>query len=81
MDQYKIQFFSTSNETKASIVERFNRTFTTRMWRCLRSVNLRKYLDVVQDLVRAYNSSHHRSIKMALIAVNKNNVKIVFNNL
>lgn len=79
--QYEIQHFSTSNETKASVVERFNRTFKTRMWRYLSSVNSRRYVDVIQDLTAAYNKSHHRSIKMAPDAVNKHNEKTVFYNL
>ncbi|PIK52383.1 hypothetical protein BSL78_10695 [Apostichopus japonicus] len=29
----KVRFFTTNNETKASIVERFNRTLKTKMWR------------------------------------------------
>lgn len=81
MEVYKIKHFSTSNETKASTVERFNRTFKTRMWRYLTSVNSRRYVDVVQDLVNAYNKSHHRSIKMAPSDVNKDNEKLVFNTL
>ena len=31
LSQYEIKHFSTSNETKASVVERFNRTFKTRI--------------------------------------------------
>lgn len=81
MDQYKIKHFSTSNETKASIIERFNRTFKTRMWRYLTSVNSRRYVEVVQDLVNAYNNSHHRSINMTPSTVDKNNEKIVFMHL
>ena len=80
-DSYNITHFSTSNKTKASVVECFNRTFKTRMWRYLTSVNSRRYVDVVQDLVNAYNNSHHRSIKMSPATVNKDNEKTVFNNL
>ena len=80
-DLYKIVHFSTGNETKASVVERFNRTLKSKMWRYLTSVNSRRYIDVIQDLVCAYNNSYHRSIKMAPIDVNKTNEKIVFINL
>ena len=81
MTQYKIHHFSTSNETKASVVERFNRTFKTRMWRYLTAVNSRRYIEVVQDMVAAYNSAYHRSIKMAPSSVCKDNEKTVFNTL
>lgn len=53
MEQYKITHISISNETKASVVEPFNRTFKTCMWRYLTSVNLHTYVDVVQELVKA----------------------------
>ncbi len=32
-DQYNIKHFSTSKETKASVVEHFNRTLKTHLWR------------------------------------------------
>lgn len=79
--QYKISHFSTSNETKASIVERFNRTFKTRMWRYLTSVNSRRYIDVIQEMAYAYNNSYHRTIKMTPSSVNKGNERTVFNNI
>lgn len=81
LSRYEIKHFSTSNETKACVVERFNRTFKTRMWRYLTSVNSRRYVDIIEDLVEAYNRTHHRSIKMPPASVNKDNEKIVFNNL
>ena len=59
-----IHFFTTHNEeTKASIVERFNRTIKTRMWRYFTSKNTKKYIGVLKDLVHSYNHSYHRSIK------------------
>jgi Chromo (CHRromatin Organisation MOdifier) domain len=38
-------------------------------------------LDVLPSLVKSYNHSYHRSIKMAPIEVNETNVKEVWNNL
>ena len=81
LTQYNIKHFSTGNDTKASIIERFNRTLKTKMWRYLTAVNSRKYLPVLQQLVNAYNNATHRSIKMPPNKVNKENEKIVFNNL
>ncbi|RWS19333.1 uncharacterized protein B4U80_11101 [Leptotrombidium deliense] len=40
-----------------------------------------KYIDVLQQLVDGYNSSYHRSIKMAPKDVNIENSKLVFKNL
>jgi hypothetical protein len=33
LKKHNIRFFTTQNETKASIVERFNRTLKTKMWK------------------------------------------------
>ena len=60
-----VQHFVTYNETKAQIVERFNRTLKTRMWRFFTQVNSYRYLDDLDDLVDSYNSSRHRSIGTA----------------
>lgn len=77
----KIIHFTTSNETKASVIERFNRTLKTKMWKYLAANNSKRYVDVLQDLVSAYNRSYHRSIKMKPAEVTKDNEHIVFNNL
>ena len=49
--------FTTHNETKASIVERFNRTLKGKMWKCFTANNTLKYIDILQKLVKSYNSS------------------------
>lgn len=60
----KIHFFTTENpETKASIVERFQRSLKSRMWKYFTHEKTRCYIDVLQDMVHAYNHSFHRSIQ------------------
>ena len=59
-------FFTTNSELKASVVERFNRTLKTRMWKYFTAKNNRVYIDILQDIVHAYNNSYHRSIGQAL---------------
>lgn len=59
----KIRFFTSNNETKAAIVERFNRTLKNRMWRYFTANNTRRYIDILPQLVDSYNNSWHRSIK------------------
>ena len=66
-----IHHFTTHNEeTKACIVERFNRTLKTRMWRYFTKYQTLRYLDVLQHLVDSYNASYHRSIGMSPVEVN-----------
>lgn len=76
-----VYFFTTKNETKASVVERFNRTLKTKMWKYFTSRNTNKYIDVLQKLIRSYNTSYHRSIKMEPYKVNLDNQKEVWKNL
>ena len=65
-----IHFFTTENpETKASVAERFQRTLKTSMWKYFTHYKTRRYVDVLDDLVHAYNHRHHRSIQMAPASV------------
>jgi hypothetical protein len=60
----QIHFFTTDNpETKASIVERFQRTLKTRMWKYFTHNKTRRYVDVLNQLVNNYNTTFHRSIQ------------------
>ena len=68
LKEYGVHHFTTHNEdTKASIVERYNRTLKTRMWRYFTKNQTLRYVDVLQDFVRSYNDTYHRSIGMAPI--------------
>lgn len=60
----EVYFFTTHSETKACVIERFNRTLKTKMWKYLTSKNTYRYIDVLDKLVYSYNHSYHRSIKM-----------------
>lgn len=59
-----IQWFATENETKAQIVERFNRTLKDKMYKYFTANDTKRWVDVLPDLVQNYNNSFHRSIKM-----------------
>ena len=76
-----IKYFTTHNQTKASVVERFNRTLKTKMWKYFTEFNTRSYIDVIEKLVYSYNHSWHRSIKMEPSSVNANNKNQVLENL
>ena len=55
--QNKISLYSTFSETKAPVIERFNRTLKQHMWRYFTYKNTLRYIDILQDLVKAYNSA------------------------
>ena len=66
LSQKNIKLYSTENEEKSSVVERFNRTIKEKMWKMF-SANNTIYIDKIDELLKTYNSSFHRSIKMAPI--------------
>jgi len=72
--RYGIHFYTSENEDlKASVVERFNRTLKTKMYRYFTHANTRRYVDVLDDLLHLYNNTYHRSIGMALADVRPHN--------
>lgn len=78
----KIHFFTTENpETKASIVERFQRTLKSRMWKYFTHHRTLRYIDVLPKLVHGYNHAYHRSIKCAPASVTSKNEVVVSENL
>jgi hypothetical protein len=57
-----VELFSTNSDHKAAVVERFNRTLKTRIYKHFTAWNTRRYLNVLQDIVYSYNHSQHRTI-------------------
>jgi transposase InsO family protein len=57
-----VELFSTNSDKKAAIVERFNRTLKTRLYKHFTAWNTRKYVDILSDIVRGYNRAYHRTI-------------------
>ena len=59
-----IEFFTVKSGLKASVVERFNRTFKNKMYKYFTAKTTLTYIDVLSKLVKSYNNTYHRSIKM-----------------
>ena len=77
-----IRFWITSNlDIKAAIVERFNRTLKERMWRYFTHKSLRRYIDVLQDIVFAYNHTRHSSTRMQPAIITRENPYIARENI
>ena len=49
-------------ETKANIVERFNRTLKTKMWKYFTYRETLTYVDVLSEMVASYDHTVHRTI-------------------
>lgn len=74
---YVIHYISKSPDIKAAGVERLNRTLKTRLWRYFTAKKTYKYVDVLQKLMKAINSSYHSVIKMRPIDVTMENENMV----
>jgi len=61
----KTAMYSTENEEKSSVVERWNRTMKENMYKYFSTNATRKYIDVIDKTVEKYNNTRHSSIKMA----------------
>lgn len=57
-----INLYSTANEEKCSVVERWNRTIKSKLWKYFTANGTYKYIDILQPLINRYNSTKHRSI-------------------
>lgn len=62
MKKYSIKKYSTFSTTKACIIERFNRTIKTNMYREFTSRGSRNWISILPMLINKYNNSKHRTI-------------------
>ena len=82
LDKNKITLYSTENEEKSSICERWNRTIKSKMWKQFTIQGNTQYLDMLPKLVKRYNNTKHSRIKMTPVEASKEKNKgLVYFNL
>ena len=81
LKENEVRFVTSQNETKASVVERYNRTLKSRMYKYFTWKSKLRYIDVLPQLVSSYNNTFHRSIQMKPTDVNDRNEKQVWETL
>ena len=64
--------YSTNNEGKSVIAERFIRTLKTKIYKYMTSISKNVYIDKLDDTVKEYNNKYHTSIKMKPVDVMDN---------
>ena len=67
-----IAMYSTNNEGKSVVAERFIRTLKNKNYKYMTSISKNVYVDKLDDIVDEYNNTYHRTIKMKPIDVNDN---------
>jgi transposase InsO family protein len=70
-------YWSFNDDIKAAVVERFNRTLKTRMYRYFTAHHTNRWFDVLQPLIDSYNNSFHRTIGMTPNDVTADNAQQV----
>ena len=63
LEENNIKLYSTNNEGKAMVVERFNRTLKRYMWKKFTEVRNQKWVKLLQPTLDFYNNKIHRTIK------------------
>ena len=67
-----IKMYSTHNEGKSVITERFIRTIKNKIYKYVTPLSKNVYIDKLDDIVHKYNNKKHRTIKMKPIEVKDN---------
>ena len=81
LSSHNIEWFSTKSEKKAALVERFNRTLKSMMWKYFYVNDTQRWLEVLPELVENYNYTKHTTIGMEPASVNSKNQKAVWSKL
>jgi len=75
LEKYNIKHYFVYSELKASIVERFNRTLKSRLFKHFTATSSNRWIDCIDSIVRQYNNTYHTTIKMKPAEVKKKHEK------
>ena len=67
-----VEMYSTQNEGKSVVAERFIKTLKTKICKYISSISKNVYIDKLNDIVNEYNNKYHRTIKMKPVYVKDN---------
>ena len=72
MEINNIEMYSTYNEGKCVVAERFIRTLKNKIFKHMTDISKYVYFDVFNDIVNKYNNTVHKTIKMKPVDVTDN---------
>ncbi|KAJ8879011.1 hypothetical protein PR048_019617 [Dryococelus australis] len=82
MTQYGINHYAKYSELKSSVVKRYNKSIKQLIYKHFTSRGTYKWVDVLLEIVKFYNSRYHRTIKMRSKEVTGNSlIKSIYNNV
>ena len=76
-----IVMYSTHNEGKSVVAERFIRTLKSKIYKYMTSISKNVYIDKLDDIVDEYSNTYHTVIKMKPIDVKDNNILMLVKKL
>ena len=80
LEAFGPKLYHTYTDKKAAIVERVQRTLRGRLGRLFTKRGNFKWIDKIDDIVTAYNNTHHSSIKMKPADVDEEHIANIFLN-
>ena len=71
-----IEMYSTYNESKSVVAERFTRTLKNKLYKHMTATCKNVYYNILDNIVSRYNNTKHSTIKMKSIDVGDNNKRV-----
>ena len=72
LEKNDIEMYSTHNDGKSAVAERFIRTIKNKIYKYMTSISKNVYIDKLDDIVHKYNNKKHRTIKTKPLDVKDN---------
>ena len=73
--------YSTHNERKFAVAEKFVRTLKNKIYKYITSISKNVYIHKLDDIVNKYNNTYHSTIKMNPVDVNQAHILNLVNKL
>ena len=66
LEKIDIEMYSTQNQGKSLVAERFIRTLNNNIYKYMTSTSKNVYIDKLDDIVNKHNNTYHKTIKMKI---------------
>ena len=76
-----VVMYSTHNEGKSVVAERFIRTLKIKICKHMTSISKNVHIDKLDDMVDEYSNTYHTTIKMKPTDVKENNILVLIKKL
>ena len=72
-----VETYSTHNEGKSVVAERFIRALKNKIYKCMTSISKNVYIDKLDEIINKYSNIYHSTIKMKPADVNSSALLIL----